>query len=179
LYQLLALKYCLHALAAELVSSPLSSLLPCRFIFMADKVTVQDISDRVAMMCLVGPSSREVLAQLQVGDVLDAPYASHSLLNFKGSPVVVAAGGGLPVPGYTLIADRTVAGELWSALVSKGALPAGADVWEQARVLSGRPAPGLELTDEFNVLEAGLYSAASLNKGCYLGQETLAKVRFR
>ena len=80
------------------------------------------------------------------------------------------------VSGYTLIADRAVAGELWSALASKGAQLAGADVWEQARVLSGRPAAGAELTGEFNVLEAGLYAAASLNKGCYLGQETLAKV---
>jgi hypothetical protein len=34
----------------------------------------------------------------------------------------------------------------------------------QARVLSGRPAAGKELTKEFNVLEAGLYQAASLNK---------------
>lgn len=45
-----------------------------------------------------------------------------------------------------------------------GAVPAGEEVWEQARVMTGRPAPGSELTDEFSVLEAGLYSAASLNK---------------
>jgi hypothetical protein len=72
---------------------------PLRFIFRADKVTVQNVSDRVVMLSLVGPNSRQLLAQLSVGDVLDAPYASHSLLNFKDSPVVVAAGGGLPVPG--------------------------------------------------------------------------------
>ncbi len=36
--------------------------------------------------------------------------------------------------------------------------------------------PGTELTDAVNPLEAGLYDAVSLSKGCYVGQETLAKV---
>ncbi len=36
--------------------------------------------------------------------------------------------------------------------------------------------PGTELTDAVNPLEAGLYNAVSLSKGCYVGQETLAKV---
>ena len=36
--------------------------------------------------------------------------------------------------------------------------------------------PGTELTDDVNPLEAGLYHAVSLSKGCYMGQETLAKV---
>lgn len=36
--------------------------------------------------------------------------------------------------------------------------------------------PGAELTDAVNPLEAGLYHAVSLSKGCYMGQETLAKV---
>lgn len=38
------------------------------------------------------------------------------------------------------------------------------------------PVPGAELTEGYNPLEAGLYEAVSLNKGCYIGQETLAKV---
>ena len=42
--------------------------------------------------------------------------------------------------------------------------------------MQGRPLPGTELTDAVNPLEAGLYHAVSLSKGCYMGQETLAKV---
>lgn len=48
--------------------------------------------------------------------------------------------------------------------------------WEMARILQGRPAAGKELTEQHTPLEAGLYHAVSLNKGCYMGQETLAKV---
>ncbi len=52
----------------------------------------------------------------------------------------------------------------------------GEQEWEMARVLQGRPVAGKELTEEHIPLEAGLYHAVSLNKGCYMGQETLAKV---
>lgn len=40
----------------------------------------------------------------------------------------------------------------------------GEEEWETARVLAGRPAPGAELTEDHNPLEAGLYHAVSLNK---------------
>jgi folate-binding protein YgfZ len=48
--------------------------------------------------------------------------------------------------------------------------------WERARVTQGRPAAGAELTEQHNPLEAGLCHAVSLDKGCFIGQETLAKV---
>jgi folate-binding protein YgfZ len=48
--------------------------------------------------------------------------------------------------------------------------------WERARITQGRPAAGAELTEDYNPYEAGLCHAVSLDKGCYIGQETLAKV---
>jgi folate-binding protein YgfZ len=58
----------------------------------------------------------------------------------------------------------------------QGVIPMGEDDWERARVTAGRPAPSAELTQDYNPLEAGLYHAVSITKGCYIGQETLAKV---
>lgn len=52
----------------------------------------------------------------------------------------------------------------------------GSNVWEHVRVLNGVPKTGAELTEAVNPLEAGLYASVSLAKGCYIGQETLAKV---
>ena len=52
----------------------------------------------------------------------------------------------------------------------------GAAAWEAARIQDGRPVAGKELTEQHLPLDAGLYHAVSLNKGCYMGQETLAKV---
>ncbi|XP_031273223.1 putative transferase At1g60990, chloroplastic [Pistacia vera] len=43
-------------------------------------------------------------------------------------------------------------------------------------LFAGRPTPGKELTNEFNVLEAGLWNSVSLTKGCYKGQETISRL---
>ncbi|HKQ62979.1 MAG TPA: glycine cleavage T C-terminal barrel domain-containing protein, partial [Candidatus Polarisedimenticolaceae bacterium] len=45
------------------------------------------------------------------------------------------------------------------------------------RVLRGVPAAGAELNEEHNPLEAGLWDAVSFDKGCYVGQEVVARLR--
>jgi folate-binding protein YgfZ len=62
-------------------------------------------------------------------------------------------------------------------LLLQGCVPMGEADWERARITQGRPAAGSELTADYNPYEAGLCHAVSLDKGCYIGQETLAKVR--
>lgn len=52
----------------------------------------------------------------------------------------------------------------------------GSEIWHEARVRNGVPVAGAELTEQYNPFEAGLYDAVSLAKGCFMGQETLAKV---
>ena len=52
----------------------------------------------------------------------------------------------------------------------------GEQAWEQLRILQGRPMPGTELTENYNPLEAGLWHTVSFNKGCYIGQETIARL---
>lgn len=52
----------------------------------------------------------------------------------------------------------------------------GSNAWNKLRIIRGRPTPGMELTNEFNVLEACLWNSVSLNKGCYKGQETISRL---
>ena len=53
--------------------------------------------------------------------VLGAPYGTHQLMSFKsgGAPVLVMSGSGLAAAGYTLVADESVAGELYACLAAK------------------------------------------------------------
>jgi hypothetical protein len=150
-----------------------------KHIFPGDQVELADLSAHTSMLSVLGPGADAVMRELQAGDLVGRPPGSHLVLGLGGRPVVAAVGGGLPGPGYTLVADEAAAGELWRSLTARGAVPMGAAAWEAARVAAGRPAPGAELTEEHNPLEAGLYAAVSLDKGCYVGQETLAKVHLR
>jgi folate-binding protein YgfZ len=148
-----------------------------KYIFPNDKVAVTDITPKTCMFSLLGPESDAIMVELAAGDeIVGAAYGTHTVLGFGGKPVIAMVGGGLPGPGYTLIVEESAAADLWRVISARGAIPMGSKAWDIARVVAGTPVPAAELTEDYNPLEAGLYSAVSLNKGCYIGQETLAKV---
>ncbi|MGK7876159.1 MAG: folate-binding protein YgfZ [Xenococcaceae cyanobacterium] len=147
-----------------------------RFIFPMDRVELADISEENAVFTLIGPESDTLLKQLGVEEILPQPEASHTLVQIADSSVRVAVGSGLAIPGYTLIVPVDKATEVWYTLTAIGAIPMGDRVWEQLRIQQGRPAPEQELTEEYNPLEAGLWKAISFEKGCYIGQETIARL---
>ncbi|HQY94495.1 glycine cleavage T C-terminal barrel domain-containing protein [Caldilinea sp.] len=76
------------------------------------------------------------------------------------------------LPGYELIApaDRVTA-----LLAQLDAVAVDAASYTARRIELGRPAPGAELTGEYSPLEAGLAWACAENKGCYTGQEIIAR----
>lgn len=78
-----------------------------------------DISRQCCMLSLLGPESDGVMAGLGAAALVGTPHGTHTLLGFGGRPVVAASGGGLAGPGYTLIMDEAVAGDLWRALAAK------------------------------------------------------------
>ncbi|MEO0409390.1 MAG: folate-binding protein [Cyanobacteria bacterium P01_A01_bin.135] len=146
-----------------------------RFIFFSDKVQLKDITELTATLSLIGPQSHELLQSLGL-DMVEQPPQSHRIVKLGGIEVRVAAGSGLASPGYTLFTDIDAAPELWRLLTDRGALPLGDRLWEELRIMQGRPVPEQELTEDYNPLEAGLWQAVSFNKGCYIGQETIARL---
>jgi hypothetical protein len=137
---------------------------------------VEDVGDRQATFTVLGPQSDILLKTLELGDLVGQPYASHQQQEVAGTQVRVAAGSSLATHGYTFVVPYPGAARLWQAIVAAGAVPTGAQVWEQWRVQQGRPMPDSELTEEYNPLEAGLWHAISFTKGCYIGQETIARL---
>lgn len=152
-----------------------------RFIFFADKISLKDITKETATFSLIGSGSAALLEKMGMehmgGEAIATHlHASHAVINLAGAEVRVAVGSGLATPGYTLIMDNDQAAPLWQALSAAGAIPLGVAAWEQLRIEQGRPAPDHELTEDINPLEAGLWQTISLTKGCYIGQETIARL---
>ncbi|HEY9828082.1 MAG TPA: folate-binding protein [Stenomitos sp.] len=146
-----------------------------RYIFFGDKVQLTDLTDATACFSLIGPDSAGLLSQIGCTE-LPQQQGSHTLATIDGVSVRIAAGSGLCTEGYTLIAEREAALPLWQALQQAGGIPLGEQAWEQLRVCQGRPMPDAELTEDYNPLEAGLWHTVSFNKGCYIGQETIARL---
>ena len=147
-----------------------------RYIFPMDRVELKDATSECATFSLIGPESDSLLEKLSDEMPVDEAYASHELLMLDALKVRVAVGNGLALPGYTLLVSAGNAAKLWKILTEAGAIPMGDRVWEQLRIQQGRPTPDRELTEDYNPLEAGLWKTISFEKGCYIGQETIARL---
>ena len=147
-----------------------------RYIFPADQVALKNLTGEFALFSLMGPDSLAVLAKSGIDVQPDLPLAHHSVVDLKGTALRVAQGSGLNLPGYTLLVPAVAAVQVWQALAAAGAALAGDALWQQLRIMQGYPVPGAELTDDYNPLEAGLWQTISFDKGCYIGQETIARL---
>jgi folate-binding protein YgfZ len=81
--------------------------------------------------------------------------------------------------GFDLIIDNAHAGSLWNALQQAGAQPLGYDALEVLRVEAGVPRYGIDMDDTNVVSETNLDDAVSFTKGCYIGQEIIARIKYR
>ncbi|WP_309729551.1 folate-binding protein [Chamaesiphon sp. OTE_75_metabat_556] len=147
-----------------------------KYIFFADRVKLKDVTDALASLTLMGAESTSILAQLGCTELTELPLHSHQVHNINGIEVRIAIGTELGLPGYRLICDRANASVLQQALTNLGAVTVDEDAWECLRIEQGRPKPDAELTEDYNPLEVGLWDTISFTKGCYIGQETIARL---
>ncbi|MEM6252079.1 MAG: folate-binding protein [Cyanobacteria bacterium P01_D01_bin.156] len=149
-----------------------------RYIFFADQVTLSDETSTTFAITLLGPTTDPLLTQLGLPIPNPAPgshiYGGAGLT--ADTPLTVARGTGLAIPGYTLIGPREQGSVIYQLLSEQGVAPMTAQQWEVFRIRQGRPMPGKELTQDDNPLEAGLWHTVSFEKGCYIGQETIARL---
>lgn len=147
-----------------------------RFIFPFDKVELTDISANSAIFSLIGSQSNTLLPKLTSESITLEQTAGHQTVKIADVPVLIAKGSGLATSGYTMIVDSDRAAVVWSKIIELGAVPFGDRLWENLRIQQGRPVPDRELTESYNPLEAGLWETISFEKGCYIGQETIARL---
>lgn len=87
----------------------------------------------------------------------------------------------LGVEGFDVIAPPAVLGELSRQLRERGALEARSDALTATRIEAGRPEWGVDMDETMLAQEVDLdrLEAISFTKGCYTGQETVARVHYR
>jgi len=108
------------------------------------------------------------------------PYAQATVA-VDGNVMVVMRSPELGVEGYELLFPAERYASVWDAAIAARATPGGLGVWEVARVEAGRPEWGIDMDENALAQEANLerLEAISFTKGCYTGQEVVARVHFR
>ena len=149
-----------------------------RTIFSED-FQMTDLSGETAAFALSGPGAARIVSE--VCGVRTAALAPGCSLNLPIADVetTVAPFDGLP-SGWIFIAETPGIREVYAHVLRcaepLGAIPIGEDDAEVLRVEAGIPADGHELTEDWNPWEAGVRESFSLTKGCYTGQEVIARL---
>jgi len=144
----------------------------------------QDESATLRDIGIFGATARHVISELTgvQAPALTAlaPY-SHVSVQVDDVTMLVVKVPDLEVEGFELIVPADAFLGLWSRAVAAGATPAGLEAWDIARVEAGRPEWGIDIDDTTIPQEANFDTlhAISYTKGCYVGQETVARVHFR
>ena len=140
------------------------------------RVKVEDLSEGDEpwrVLGLYGAHATELLGNLQL-----AEHESKEL-EIGGVPLL-AVGVAVPVTGLDLIGPSNAVGAVKDHLLGLGANLASPEAYETARIEAGVPRFGVDITPENFPGETGILDrAVSFKKGCYPGQETVARMHYR
>jgi folate-binding protein YgfZ len=143
-----------------------------------------DVTSELSDLGVFGRSARSIVSRV-IGfddrDVVALPPYGSIARPFGDAKVIIARVPEMDIEGFEIFIPRETADSLKAALVSAGVSAGSNETWEIARIESGRPQWGVDMDDSTLPQEANLdeLGAISYTKGCYIGQETVARVHFR
>ena len=140
-----------------------------------DDVQLEDVSRSTAPLGLCGLQAERVVRTL-VPELPELTMHGVHQATFQGAPLGIARRAVAGSEGYEVDAGPERARALWDALVAAGATPAGRVAEDCLRVEACQAEFGVDIDENVYPQEARLEGAFSLDKGCYIGQEVVAKI---
>jgi folate-binding protein YgfZ len=144
----------------------------------SEKAYFEAADDAYAILAVQGPGAEKMLEGLSGTTLAPAPY-SHQEVVIAGAPVRVARRSEGVTPGFHGWTAAAHAEALGKALREAGAVPVGAMALETLRIEAGIPAYGQDVDETVILPETRLDTFVNFTKGCYIGQETVARVKYR
>ncbi len=147
-----------------------------------DDVEVKDLGDSVTSLGIAGPRSREVLGVAGIEIPETKPLEILEAKCTCDCDCVQCTGVRGDDPGhenYELWLSPKDLKKTWEALIAHGATPVGSEALEMHRIVNGIPLYGVDLRDRDLPQETEQARALNFNKGCYVGQEIVERIRSR
>ncbi|HUQ34128.1 MAG TPA: aminomethyltransferase family protein [Pyrinomonadaceae bacterium] len=146
---------------------------------LAGDFRVADLTDEVALLSVQGTRAASVIAATLSDDTARVERGRISSAKWNDQPLYVIRASVTAEDGFELFVKATGAASLWDALTKAGARPVGFDALEVLRIEAGVARYGVDVDETNVVLEAVADDAVSFTKGCYIGQEIIARIHWR
>ena len=140
---------------------------------------VTDLTEQTALISVQGAKAAEIV-RVVLGEIAaGVEHYGVTSVSWRETPVTINRATHTAEDGFDLFVEANIAAELWNDLLKTGARPTGFDALEILRIEAGQPRYGTDM-DETNVVsETNLDDAVSFTKGCYIGQEIIARIKYR
>lgn len=153
-----------------------------RFLF-AEKAEIQDVSDELALLSLQGQQACLAIGAAFGLEWVELPTWGVSVEEWDGTPVIIARAPHCGEDGFDMFVPAERAAALYACLAAHapqfGFRTVGWQAFNLRRIEAGVPWWGHELDNKTVPYEARLQSAVSTRKGCYVGQEIIARLEAR
>jgi folate-binding protein YgfZ len=146
---------------------------------LAGDFRVKDLTEEVALISVQGSGAGDVVRLLFGEEASRLDRGRVGQLNWKDRPIHFIRASHTAEDGFDCYVSAADGALLWDAFLNSGARPVGYEALDMLRIEAGVPRYGAD-TDETNVvLEAVADDAVSFTKGCYVGQEIIARIHWR
>jgi folate-binding protein YgfZ len=146
---------------------------------MAGDFQVSDVTGDTAMLSLQGRRALTVTGELLGDSTVDLERDGVRQAKWNGTEMIVIRASHTAEDGFDFIVNVGHLAELSSALIKAGVKFVGDDVFETLRIEAGVGRFGEDMDETNVVTEANLDDAVSFTKGCYIGQEIIARIKYR
>jgi len=142
-----------------------------------EDVEIHHRSDELEELLCVGPEAGGLLGELLNIDAAGMPAYGVARAEVDGHPVQIRRTPWTGHPEWALVAPVVALPGLWDQLTGSGCQPAGALAFDALRIEAGTPRYGIDISEDNIAQEANRTERAiSFTKGCYLGQEPIARL---
>jgi folate-binding protein YgfZ len=140
-----------------------------------DDFVAEDVSSSYTVLGLYGTGARSIVSSLIGGEAPNAGSFGHVALE-EGEFIALRDARLNGSSGFLLLVSAALAESLMEQLRGAGVIEIDEATYQTLRIESGIPVAESELSEQYNPLEAGLSTMISWTKGCYIGQEVIARL---
>ena len=153
-----------------------------RYLFRED-VRIEDVTEQYGLITIQGPLSGKLLAKVTRTEWRDMTECSHIHFTINTVNCRIVRTSYIGEEGYDIYSLQDGTPVVWEAFfaagIEYGIRPFGLYALETLRIEAGTPVYYIDMDEHTLPVEANLDKAISYDKGCYIGQETIARIKFR
>lgn len=147
------------------------------------KADIEDVTDDLGLISVHGPNAAELVTSLSGVDVSGMEELSHLRTHADDTALFIVKINRTGEEGFDIYTPTRSTEVLWNTLLEKGkefgVKPIGLDAYSTLRIEAGIPVYGADMDEQTIPIEAGIWHALSFDKGCYIGQEVVARIKWR